>query len=226
MAKVERLLQSYKPEDVDKYINTLMSEFSTKYKGLEQQRSSLVSDMMNLNNRIQQLSREVKEYERQKMLIAESIIKAKESSDSIMQSALSEKERIEQEAEAQAEAAVSAAEKEALIIREQAKTHAQAVTDEAQQKLDKIQVETADALKNRNMVIDEIKSSIDAEKQEYESSTMEKMKAIEAEYNNRFEEHKQACAKLEEEFRKKKTEVQEFKTLVIQKLEDLKHILS
>lgn len=203
MSKIERLLQSYKPDDVDKYIRTIISEFDGKIKDLETQKHSLVKDSVGLEDKVQKLTKEIKAYKSKEMLISDTLIRATESAENIIKSATKESEKIIQEAEHKANK----------------------LKEEALEELNVLKAEIEETENNRNRVIEEIKSGLNKEKEDHELWTASKIKELDEEYLRKLGEHDSVCAELNEKYSRLNNEYNKFKAVLLDKLEELKVIL-
>lgn len=203
MAKAVRMLDSYKPEDVDKYIGSLIAEFDKKCKELNDKVYSLTKDYQSMTAEVKAMKKEVEEYDSRKALIADSILNAKVFSEKIITEANEEKERILAEAREMAEQTVASTTEEVEKLVKETQANIARDKEEAENELNTIKNEIDNALKNREEVLS---------KMEEELMTR---------YNEIRENHRKACMELDVELGNKKTEYNSFLDTVREKINQL-----
>ena len=136
MAK--RLLSSYKPDAVDTYINSILSEFDSKFCANESERLVLKDEVLQLKNKIKTMEVEVNEYREKKDLIGSTLLSVTEELENSKRIAKIDAERVLSDAETEAKRRLDDANSRAEAILKDATTMYDAKLQEANTKVEEI----------------------------------------------------------------------------------------
>jgi cell division initiation protein len=179
------MLQSYKKKDVDDFILRLIQEFEHTVEEKDSEIKTLKESLELANNNVCDLKSKLDEFLNRKILITDTLLKANETAEGIINQAKEQANALENNAKLVAQDLITDAEKKSKELLEQAALDGQELLNQAKQEEKGIREEIEKLTNDEKALSDRFKAEQDAIIANNREKHDQAMQELELKYSNR-----------------------------------------